>query len=384
MQSLVADYGSSDEDSEASNTCKLTLKTESFSKPLSAKHESVAQPSRKKTRVKVDHSFFSVHSGDVESSSDQDNQHDDTLNSPSNLSRMDPKPSGLKSLFAMLPAPKKSSMTSPHTIGSNTANSMPSPRMLGQASGDGLQPGLMISQPISRISKITSTASKNIPVSHTKSSTASKSTLEKETEVKVKKQADDIDPDCFFNPGIEDSDRSSNANLSTFVAPLVSSSMSLNYTDSSESPVVGDYEAYAAQFSGYTSQKPNVLPPEDIQDQSQNVDKNGLPFGIDESVLLKLGHRVKKDGAVEIKEIHHADQMGNMHAMHLERNASLQGLPENASFSKLGSGVISQGMKRRHNIMSLAHEAKARQQTLEEQATNRKIMKKEIRSKYGF
>ncbi|KAJ1339876.1 hypothetical protein BSLG_005536 [Batrachochytrium salamandrivorans] len=385
MSLLVADYGSSSDEDENNNSHAPSLCSPAVS--------------RKKVMIVVDLPAASSKSSNGIASTDD-------LPGSTHTGGAASKASGLGSLFAMLPAPKNASSkpASHHTdsrmeLGADKehadkepADKEPAVRMLGQAAGDGSQPGLMISKPISRITNKKAAADPApslSKVSAPKDSTALQLLGKSEPpQMKPSKISDELDSDCYFTLDLGESASVTNAVQSADIVLTERPAYSNRSSKTTESAVVGDYEAYSAQFSGYggnqDAHRAYVYPCTDALDNTDQEDEEDTPRELDDDMLRKLGHNIKKDGAVEIKEINHTDQMGNMHMTFAERNASLQGLPENSSFAKLGSGVISQGMKRRHNIMSLAHEARARQQSLEEQAANRKIMKKATRSKYGF
>ncbi|KAL2912113.1 hypothetical protein HK105_208389 [Polyrhizophydium stewartii] len=292
----------------------------------------------------------------------------------------------------MLPAPKKAQQPADDEAGGM--------RMLGQGAGDGSLSHVSLARPLSRKARDTAGPSSN-------SSSSKKEATQPPKRQRLADDEDDIDPDSYFTLDVDGLGSSSKPQAPA-AAPLAASAGSDDVGGSSvvadyavyaaqfaaqggpvpttgrdeEQPYAADYGAYAAAYASqygiaYGAEQADAYPDDEDGD---NVDEYG---GLDPQALLKLGHRPKKDGAVAIKDIRGSEQVGEARQLFNQKQASLQGL-SGTSFQRLGSGVVSMGMKRRHNIMSLAYEARARQQSLEEQAANRRAMQKVTRAKYGF
>lgn len=135
--------------------------------------------------------------------------------------------------------------------------------------------------------------------------------------------------------------------------------------------VIADYEAYAAQFAA----------PYASVDATQPEIQNEVYSDVDLKQLQKMGHRVSKQGPIKFKEVKQLDQVANMPMKESEKNASTVGI--SSSFDRLKPGYVRVDT-RRHNIMSLVHDAKARQTELQNQAANRRANQRQTRNKYGF
>ncbi|KAI8925554.1 hypothetical protein BC831DRAFT_435896 [Entophlyctis helioformis] len=301
----------------------------------------------------------------------------------------------------MLPAPKAAK--------SGRRHDEDRPRMLGQGSGDGSQSFLAISRPISRKTvaasaktTTTTTTTAAAPPQPSGSGSGSRSAdAPKATPAKDVVDDDDMDPDSYFTLDLGDSrpPRPSAASQ-----PAQGSDDDEDEEDEDDEieedtrqqPVSEDYEAYAAQYAAYygTAYADGGAYAYDQPAQGADASSSAALDGLDAEAMAKLRGRGKAAGPVEIKDISRRDQFGAMTPGAIaERNASLIGLSGSSSFSasaslhaeaKLRGAMPSLNMKRKHNIMSLAFEARSRQESIDEEAANRRMTQKIARAKYGF
>ncbi|KAJ3040849.1 hypothetical protein HK097_002445 [Rhizophlyctis rosea] len=96
--------------------------------------------------------------------------------------------------------------------------------------------------------------------------------------------------------------------------------------------------------------------------------------------LRSLGIR-KKDGPINFKNINQSEMLDDSWEQEQLRKTSM----EKPSLGAIGRmGPVGGSLKRKHNIKSLAFEAKVRQTELQEAASTRMSHKRESRAKYGF
>ncbi|KAF9171727.1 hypothetical protein BGX21_010252 [Mortierella sp. AD011] len=117
--------------------------------------------------------------------------------------------------------------------------------------------------------------------------------------------------------------------------------------------------------------------------QTESASSSTNTMAIDDAGLQKLGMRKAKDVPINIIDVSARDQM--RHAQHAR--LSMTGSGTQAKPVDLGSIEHLKptvGQKRKHNIMSLAYQAKANQQQLNASWAASRQTKAETQSKYGF
>ncbi|KAJ3330478.1 hypothetical protein HDU76_005587 [Blyttiomyces sp. JEL0837] len=108
--------------------------------------------------------------------------------------------------------------------------------------------------------------------------------------------------------------------------------------------------------------------------------------GLDDNVLAKLGHRGGKKamGGIQLVEVKQADQMGGEawkleSARNLTKHGGVGGSKE--GFDHLRPSKLA---AKKHNIMSLAFNAKVKENDMADAYANRRASKKETNMRYGF
>ncbi|TPX42672.1 hypothetical protein SeMB42_g05043 [Synchytrium endobioticum] len=143
-------------------------------------------------------------------------------------------------------------------------------------------------------------------------------------------------------------------------------------------PVANQYrvDQYQYDVSSYyaTAGGSSVYPQLSYEDQlSRPVDPD--------AVRMLSGRNSQNDGPIQIKEVFREEQIGDRWQYEALKNASKEKQESINNYMHLAGNAI---QKRKHNIMSLAFEAKQRQAELQEQAANRRAAKKAAGAKYGF
>ncbi|KAF9939990.1 hypothetical protein BGZ67_008533 [Mortierella alpina] len=104
---------------------------------------------------------------------------------------------------------------------------------------------------------------------------------------------------------------------------------------------------------------------------------------LDDVGLQKLGMRKARDGPINVIDVYAKDQMN--HAQQVRQAASASNSQvKPVDLSSIQHLKPTAGQKRKHNIMSLAYEAKANEQQLNASWASSRQTKAETQSKYGF
>ncbi|KAI9204993.1 mitotic checkpoint regulator, MAD2B-interacting-domain-containing protein [Polychytrium aggregatum] len=101
----------------------------------------------------------------------------------------------------------------------------------------------------------------------------------------------------------------------------------------------------------------------------------------DDKMIMRLGGRHARGPPMEIKEIRQQDIIGEGYEREIQKTMSL---PAAGSTAFAGIQSVSKRVKSKHGIMSLAFEAKQREQALQEQYATAKATRKLTQAKYGF
>ncbi|TPX32370.1 hypothetical protein SmJEL517_g04554 [Synchytrium microbalum] len=102
---------------------------------------------------------------------------------------------------------------------------------------------------------------------------------------------------------------------------------------------------------------------------------------VDPEAMRMLSGRSKHEGPIQLKEVSLAEQIGDKWQYEALKEASKEKKESMNSYMHMAPNST---QKRKHNIMSLAFEAKQRQSELQEMAAHRKASKKASSSKYGM
>ncbi|KAF9972601.1 hypothetical protein BGZ73_004277 [Actinomortierella ambigua] len=103
---------------------------------------------------------------------------------------------------------------------------------------------------------------------------------------------------------------------------------------------------------------------------------------LDDKSLQRLGGKGKgMSGAIHVVDVNASSQMQD--AAHIQRTMG-KSLPKNVDPSTINHLKPSTMQKRKHNIMSLAYQAKANQHTLQAQWSASRQTKAQTQAKYGF
>ncbi|KAF9109444.1 hypothetical protein BGX27_007603 [Mortierella sp. AM989] len=133
------------------------------------------------------------------------------------------------------------------------------------------------------------------------------------------------------------------------------------------------YAAYGADAyaqSGYGS-------------QAEIPSGNSSTISIDDAGLQKLGMRKGRDVPINVIDVSAREQIGN--AQHARMAMAASGSqPKPVDLASIEHLKPSAGQKRKHNILSLAYQAKANQQQLNASWASSRQTKAETQSKYGF
>ncbi|KAF9282577.1 hypothetical protein BGZ68_005880 [Mortierella alpina] len=104
---------------------------------------------------------------------------------------------------------------------------------------------------------------------------------------------------------------------------------------------------------------------------------------LDDVGLQKLGMRKARDGPINVIDVYAKDQMN--HAQQVRQAASASNAQvKPVDLSSIQHLKPTAGQKRKHNIMSLAYQAKANEQQLNASWASSRQTKAETQSKYGF
>lgn len=105
----------------------------------------------------------------------------------------------------------------------------------------------------------------------------------------------------------------------------------------------------------------------------------------EEEELLNLRIRKKNEAQITFKNISQKEIIGDSYEQQKMRNVTSKDKKVNSSAYSMLPSMINQGRGTGgRNIMSLAYEAKARQEQLDEQREHARTVKKMVRAKYGF
>ncbi|KAF9355223.1 hypothetical protein BGX26_006841 [Mortierella sp. AD094] len=117
--------------------------------------------------------------------------------------------------------------------------------------------------------------------------------------------------------------------------------------------------------------------------QAESASSSANTLAIDDAGLQKLGMRKAKDVPINVIDVSARDQM--RHAQHARLSmAGGGGQAKPVDLASIEHLKPSAGQKRKHNIMSLAYQAKANQQHLNASWAASRQTKAETQSKYGF
>ncbi|KAF9955888.1 hypothetical protein BGZ72_003300 [Mortierella alpina] len=142
------------------------------------------------------------------------------------------------------------------------------------------------------------------------------------------------------------------------------------YSYSAEGHVAGSYDADAYAHSNHAL-------------SASTGGRGSNTIELDDVGLQKLGMRKARDGPINVIDVYAKDQMN--HAQQVRQAASAS----NTQMKPVDLGSIQHlkptaGQKRKHNIMSLAYQAKANEQQLNASWASSRQTKAETQSKYGF
>ncbi|KAF9954191.1 hypothetical protein BGZ70_010639 [Mortierella alpina] len=121
----------------------------------------------------------------------------------------------------------------------------------------------------------------------------------------------------------------------------------------------------------------------DSGSQASTGGRGSNTIELDDVGLQKLGMRKARDGPINVIDVYAKDQMN--HAQQVRQAA----ISSNSQVKPVDLGSIQHlkptaGQKRKHNIMSLAYQAKANEQQLNASWASSRQTKAETQSKYGF
>ncbi|KAG0285683.1 hypothetical protein BGZ96_010120 [Linnemannia gamsii] len=105
---------------------------------------------------------------------------------------------------------------------------------------------------------------------------------------------------------------------------------------------------------------------------------------LDDVGLQKLGMRKARDAPINVIDVYAKDQMGQAQQVRATMGTSSQTQPKPVDLASIEHLKPSAGQKRKHNIMSLAYQAKANQHQLSASWASSRQTKAETQSKYGF
>ncbi|KAF9917878.1 hypothetical protein BX616_011017 [Lobosporangium transversale] len=131
-----------------------------------------------------------------------------------------------------------------------------------------------------------------------------------------------------------------------------------------------NYEGYTADMNAHT-----------LQGSSENHSSNMVE--LDTAALHKLGMRKARDMPINVVDISAKDQMSQAQHVRMAMGAN-GGQPKPVNLASIEHLKPSLGQKRKHNIMSLAYQAKANEQQLNASWAASRRTKAETQSKYGF
>ncbi|CAG8674670.1 2086_t:CDS:2, partial [Cetraspora pellucida] len=118
---------------------------------------------------------------------------------------------------------------------------------------------------------------------------------------------------------------------------------------------------------------------QEIYDEPQGSEQTQLNWELDDEMFQKLGgRRGKREGPIKIKEINAADQMAD------SWQSQVANLSKPTRGPSEGSARLkpTRGQKRRHNLMYLAFHATSMESELKEQHASNKKTKRETQAKY--
>ncbi|KAK3834809.1 MAG: mitotic checkpoint regulator, MAD2B-interacting-domain-containing protein [Linnemannia elongata] len=105
---------------------------------------------------------------------------------------------------------------------------------------------------------------------------------------------------------------------------------------------------------------------------------------LDDVGLQKLGMRKARDAPINVIDVYAKDQMGQAQQVRATMGTSSQTQPKPVDLASIEHLKPTAGQKRKHNIMSLAYQAKANQHQLSASWASSRQTKAETQSKYGF
>ncbi|KAF9573882.1 hypothetical protein EC968_007840 [Mortierella alpina] len=142
------------------------------------------------------------------------------------------------------------------------------------------------------------------------------------------------------------------------------------YSYATEGSVVGSVTADAYAHSNHGS-------------DASTGGRGGNTIELDKVGLQKLGMRKARDGPINVIDVYAKDQMN--HAQQVRQAASASNSQvKPVDLSSIQHLKPTAGQKRKHNIMSLAYQAKANEQQLNASWASSRQTKAETQSKYGF
>ncbi|KAG0205140.1 hypothetical protein BGX28_003181 [Mortierella sp. GBA30] len=117
--------------------------------------------------------------------------------------------------------------------------------------------------------------------------------------------------------------------------------------------------------------------------QTSTGNRGSNTIELDDVGLQKLGMRKARDGPINVIDVYAKDQMSHAQQVRQAAHASnTQAKP--VDLSSIQHLKPTTGQKRKHNIMSLAYQAKANEQQLNAAWASSRQTKAETQSKYGF
>ncbi|CAO3566005.1 unnamed protein product [Mortierella alpina] len=137
-------------------------------------------------------------------------------------------------------------------------------------------------------------------------------------------------------------------------------------------------EAYVAD-----SFEPAAYANSNLGSQASTGGRGSNTIELDDVGLQKLGMRKARDGPINVIDVYAKDQMNHAQQVRQAAMASnSQAKP--VDLSSIQHLKPTAGQKRKHNIMSLAYQAKANEQQLNASWASSRQTKAETQSKYGF
>ncbi|KNC95872.1 uncharacterized protein SPPG_08736 [Spizellomyces punctatus DAOM BR117] len=275
------------------------------------------------------------------------------------------KPKKGSSLFAMLPAPKKTGDTKSERVAESSGVTKPSvPSKAAPA---------MVPYSLSK-KKVPTKGASAITSESTAADNIAKPIPKKEEEPEV-------GPDSFFTlpePSLDNYETSDDGPVLQQSSSQPTISASAQYACVSASSQYAYPSHSSTDYYTYDSNAMYAYPGGYGNESITPSSSTGAMGGLSEADLRAFGTRDRKlEETIEIKEISQSQLMGDARQLEATRSASMTG-------GNLKGLAPSRGQKRKHNIMSLAFEAKQREEALKDMAAHRIASKQSTRAKYGF